>query len=793
MLTAVKGKDRSIKEVIRKDDRLYLYSEAGNYRLEMRTPGCVRVTYTCRDTFSNTIKPGVLSGAVSDCWEYSEENGCVFFWTGELKICIDCRTAVFRYMDNQGNLLLQEHAKCGKELEEFTVYEPVGETIKVEQVTTADGVKNVVREADRVANGTLYHTRLNLEWQEQEALYGLGQHEEGVLNLRGKTVYLHQANRKIAIPMLVSSLGYGLLMDTYSPMIFNDTEYGSYLYTEADEEMDFYFIYGGNMDGVIREYRLLTGKATMLPKWAFGYIQSQERYETEQEILEVTEGYRKREIGLDGVVLDWCSWEGSQWGQKTLDKQRFPHPEEMIRKLHRMHTHFMISIWPNMDEQTKDYQEFANHGWLLPGTNVYNALEQGAGELYWNQVQKGLFCHGVDAWWCDNSEPFTPEWNHMERMEPSKLYEVYCRSVSNHMPLSMGNAYGLYHAKNLYEGQRGAECDKTKRVVNLTRSGYTGQQRYGTILWSGDIAANWETLEKQIAAGLSFCASGLPYWTVDIGAFFVKDGAPWYWKGDYDKTTADKRYQELFVRWYQWAGFLPVFRGHGTDCRRELWKVCDEGSVFYEALLEANRLRYRLLPYIYSMAGKVWLEDASMIKPLAFAFPKDAIARNLKDQYLFGDSMLVCPIIHSMYEYSDVGEPEQKQLLRKVYLPDGTGWYNYWTNTYYKGGQWVEAEVAIEHIPVFVREGAIIPHTQPASSTEELSDELEIRVYAGRDGRYVLYSDAGDGYEYEKGDYLTCEFRWNEMNHQLTVEDTINRMGKVISVKVTEQDGSYVD
>ena len=350
-----------------------------------------------------------------------------------------------------------------------------------EHIKTPDGTKEVVREAAKLQDGTLYHTRLFLEWQEQEALYGLGQNEEGITNLRGQIVYVHQANRKIAVPMLVSSLGYGILMDTYSPMIFQDTAFGSYLYTEADEEMDYYFMNGGSMEEVIREYRQLTGKASLLPKWAYGYIQSQERYETADEILRVAQEYRRREIGLDGIVLDWCSWEDNLWGQKTFDRARFENPTQMIEKLHELNVHFMISIWPNMDEKSDNYKEFREQGLLLPGSRIYNALTEQGRKLYWRQLEEGLFCHGVDAWWCDNSEPFTPEWNHVNQVEPSRMYEEYCNTAAMHLPASLGNAYALYHAQAVYEGQRAT--GEEKRVVNLTRSGYTGQQRYGTILW----------------------------------------------------------------------------------------------------------------------------------------------------------------------------------------------------------------------------------------------------------------------------------------------------------------------
>lgn len=788
MLAAAKGKSREINNILREDDKLYLYSDAGCYRLEARTARTVRITYTQREHFSEKEKPGVIQTGLWREWEHTLLDDFIVFCTGELSIRIDRRTASFQYFDADGRLLLKEREWESRTLEEFAVYEPTGDGMRVEKVNTPDGTKEVVREAEREKAGTLYHTRLYLEWQENEALYGLGQHEEGVLNLRGQTVYVHQANRKIAQPVLVSNLGYGLLIDTYSPLIFQDTAYGSYIYTEADAELDYYFMYGGNMDGVVGEYRELTGKAAMLPKWAYGYLQSQERYETEAEILSVAEEYRNREIGLDGIVLDWCSWEGDLWGQKTLDASRFPQPAAMIQALHEKNVHFMISIWPNMSEKSENYREFQEKNLLLPGCSIYNALSPEGRKLYWEQVERGLFTYGVDAWWCDSSEPFTPEWNHIEAVEPGRMYEEYCRTASFHLPAELGNAYSLYHAQALYEGQRGTKDGEKKRVVNLTRSGYTGQQRYGTILWSGDIAASWETLRRQIAAGLGFCAGGMPYWTVDIGSFFVKEGGLWFWKGNYPDGAEDMGYRELFVRWYQWACFLPVFRGHGTDCRRELWNFGEKGEMFYEALLAANRLRYELMPYLYSLAGMVWLKNGTIMRLLAFDFPDDDVALEVKDQYLFGNSIMVCPVTHPMYYEKGSRALKDAPKYRKVYLPEGTGWYDYRNHDYYEGGQWILYEAPIQTIPLFVREGSIIPRTFPAQSTAELSDALLIDVYTGRDGEFVLYEDAGDGYGYEKGEYQTLFMQWKEKEQRLSIEDEELVKGRKIEVNLIRKE-----
>lgn len=780
MLYAELPKNRKINKVEKQGEALMLYSDMGMHRLCPMSDEIIRITYTQKDQFSEREKPGVIAKPEEVSWSFREGEEQIELQTPCLTLRVDKNNAFYQYYDKEGKLLLKERERDSKVLEEFQSYKlDDEETIHTTQVETPDGVKEIVTDAAKVKEDKLYHTRMHFEWQDKEALYGLGQQEEGILNLRGQTVYVHQANRKIAVPLLVSSMGYGILVDTYSPMIFNDTVTGSYLYTEADDELDYYFMVGSDMNDVIREYRQLTGKAAMLPKWSFGYMQSQERYETAEEIQEIAREYRRREIGLDCLVLDWCSWEDGMWGQKTFDATRFPNPKEMIDKLHDQDIHFMLSIWPVMNKSTENYREMKEAGALLPASEIYNALDEKARKLYWEQVKRGLYYHGIDAWWCDSSEPITVEWTHRERMEPATMYAEYCQELQNHLPTWAMNAFPFYHAQTIYEGQRG-ESDE-KRVCNLTRSAYTGQQRFGTILWSGDTAASWQTLRDQIASGLNFTASGLPYWTVDIGAFFVKKSTFWYWDGDYEDTVKDAGYLELFTRWYQWGGFLPIFRGHGTDCRRELWEYCGENKMFYDALLAANRLRYRLMPYIYSQAGRVWLKDESMMKMLAFDFADDEMVLDIKDQYMFGDSIMVCPVTEPMYFEAGNVRLEGSSYTRKVYLPKVCGWYDYWTEEYYHGGQWIETEAPIDRIPLFIKEGSILPTTEPATHVSS-KDEIVWMVYAGKDSSYLLYEDAGDGYGYENGEYVCSRYTWSEEGQRLTSED-----GTVVSAVVVKQ------
>lgn len=778
MLEAYAGKKREIIRVFRKEGALFLEAEAGIIRLIPQIEEIVRVSYTEKEKFSdvqgchivNLAAEMTESGRTSCSWDYTEGEREIVLWTNRLKVIINRKTGSLRFERKNGTLLLQEAEKESKITEEFDVYRTVvNEHTKIEEVRTPDGIKRRIRESQREFAGKRCHTKLQLAFQEDEFLFGLGQAEEGIWNLRHTTQYLHQANLKIALPALVSSLGWGILLSTQSPAIFQDTQYGSYLYTEADEYLDYYFIAGETLGETVKGIRKLTGKAVLLPKWAYGYIQSQERYETAEELVKTAEEFRRREIGLDVLVLDWMSWEGNLWGQKTFDKIRFPNPKEMIEELHEKNVHFMISIWPNMNESCENYREFQERDLLLPASDIYNAFSEEGRKLYWEQVQKGLFCHGVDAWWCDSSEPFTPEWSRLYKPDPSEMYRDFVDVAGKSMPIEKGNAYGLYHAQALYEGQRGVT--EEKRVVNLTRNGYLGSQKYGTILWSGDTYASWETLRRQIVAGLQFCISGLPYWTLDIGAFFVKSGMPWFWKGEYEGGNTDPAYRELYVRWLQYGAFLPIFRSHGTDCRREPWNFGDEGEPFYEAILSAIRLRYQLLPYIYSVAGAVWLEDETMMRPLIMDFPEDSHVVEISDEYLFGPSLLICPVMTPMYYQTGGVELERMQYTRNVYLPEGTDWYDLYTKERYEGGQEIAAKADIEHIPVYVRAGAILPVMKPEVCTDDAQGkEISLQIYAGCDGDFTLYEDAGDGYAYEKGEYCLTFVHYCQESGRVTWE-----------------------
>ena len=784
MLQAELRKKRTITKVYRQENILYLESEAGFTRIIPQDTGILRISYAKNNTFSETQGEEAADPDPSCQWTWQEDDSKIRLSTGSIQAEIDRYTGSIRFLRSDGSLLLAERNYESKNVEEFDVFQTLlNENTEIEKIQTPDGIKQRIRQADRTWTGKRCHTRLYLTFEENERLYGLGQAEEGVWNLRHTTQYLHPANLKIPLPVLLSDKNWGILLSTQSPAVFNDTQYGSYLHTEADSYLDYYFIAAETPGEITAAIRKLTGRAALLPKWAFGYMQSKERYEDAQDLLAAAEEFRRRKIGLDTLILDWMSWPDGLWGQKSFDASRFPDPDDMIHKLHNMGIHFMISIWPTMDEKCDNYREFQEKGLLLATGGIYNAFSPEGRRLYWEQVKKGLFAHGVDAWWCDSSEPLTPEWSRDMKPEAGEMYREYVAAAADCMPPDKSAAYGLYHARALYEGQR--SCTEARRVVNLTRSGWMGSQKYGTILWSGDISASWETLRKQIVAGLQFCICGLPYWTLDIGAFFVKRGIPWFWDGGYDAGAEDAGYRELYVRWFQYGAFLPVFRSHGTDCPREPWQFGSCGDPFYEALCAAIRLRYRLLPYIYSTAGAVWKEDAMMMQPLFFEFPADTKAADVSDEFMLGPSLLVCPVTKPMRD-PQTGAPGN---TRTVYLPAGSGWYDLKNGHRYEGGQYIQVSVQIDSIPVYVKEGSILPVTQPGENSGDMEgQDILLMVYAGKDASYTLYEDAGDGYGYEKGEYCLTNIRYDDAAgtvHWDTEGDTRFRKGSLSAEIIT--------
>lgn len=583
--------------------------------------------------------------------------------------------------------------------------------IKIQK--TVDGqrtyIENMVRQLDRTA----FRARLALHLAPDEHIYGLGQDEDGVFNKRGQIEYLYHHNMKIPMPMFVSSRGYGVLFNCGCLMVFDDTGSHTAITLECVEQLDF-FVIAGSMDEIVAGYRLLTGTAAPLPDWMLGYIQSKERYETQAELLESALKHRELGIPLDVIVQDWKTWQGELWGEKRLDKERYPDIASAMRQLHEQNIHALVSVWPNMNMGGTDHDEFARQDMLLGDYSTYNAFDENARRVYWRQAERELYAGGFDGWWCDNSEPFTsPDWGGEEKLAEAERYLLVGGEHEKYLDPAVANLYALLHAQGIYENQ------PEKPVLNLTRAGYAGIQKYGAVLWAGDTSATWEELRREIAKGMSISLCGIPYWTVDAGAFFAGStacwrrwkGDPtaepvWFWQGDYDNGVQDRGYQELYTRWLQFACFLPVFRSHGTDTPREAWQF---EQPFYGAITQTIRLRYRLMPYIRNMARRVTEEHFTIMRSLLFDFPEDENAKTIDDAFMFGDDILVYPITKPFYYTAGSKPLPDTPNTWECYLPQGADWYDFWSRTRYLGGQTVQVPVCLEHIPLFVRAGACLP------------------------------------------------------------------------------------
>lgn len=534
--------------------------------------------------------------------------------------------------------------------------------------------------------------------------------------------------------------------------------------SSAGKSIDYYFVYGHSADQVISGYRTLTGKAPIVPRWAMGFWQSRERYKSQDELLQTVAEFRKRRIPLDNIVQDWFYWKENDWGSQDFDLSRFPNPDSMIEVLHKKYkTQLMISVWPKFYENIPAYNEFNRQGWLYtrniadrqkdwvgPGyvSTFYDVFSDKARKAFWNLLNKKLYSKKVDAWWMDASEPdiqsnVSPE-KRRQQMQPLAL-----GTAAEYM-----NAYPLMNAKGIYEGQRGA--DSTKRVFLLTRSAFAGSQRYAASIWSGDIGARWEDMRTQISAGLNYSISGLPYWTMDIGGFATEVR--------YNKVPMaaadEEEWRELQTRWYQWGAFLPLFRSHGQFPVREVFNIAPEDHPACKSMLYYNQLRYRLLPYTYSLAGQAFHHDYTLLRGLVMDFASDTKTWNIGDQFLFGPSLLVAPV----YTY--------KARTRSLYLPAGLGWYDLYSGQYLAGGQMINATADYERVPVYVKAGSIIP-TGPALqyTSEKTADPLTLYVYTGKDASFTLYEDEGTNYNYEKGKFTEIPFSWDEKNKRLSIGD----------------------
>ncbi len=646
---------------------------------------------------------------------------------------------------------------------------------------TANGEVSYTETEKKLPARDMHSVRLRFSIGDKERLFGMGQYEDGIMDYRGCTEYLYESNMRIAIPFLVTTGHYGVLIDSESCQIFRSEGNTVEFFIDSTEGLSYYVFLGKDISEIIKLYYRLTGKPSMLPRWAFGYIQSKERYVSGEELKKVTEKFREKNIPIDCIVQDWLSWEAGLWGEKKFDKKRYPDLKKLIESLHEDNIHFMVSIWPNMSPDSDNYKEFADKDMLLPNSNVYDAYNEEARDIYFKQCREEIMDSGTDALWCDNSEPFSDaDWGGETKKAEQDRYAVVTDASRKSMKWDKINSYGLYHAQGIYENWR--KYYPQKRVVNLTRSGYTGIQKYGTILWSGDITATYDTLRKQIVEGMKMSMTGMPYWTFDIGGFFVVNDKYenrgcgdmshkplWFWKGGYNDGVRDKGYRELYVRWLELGTFLPVFRSHGTDTPREPWQFGDEGDIFYDAIVKHIKLRYSLMPYIYSLGAAAYIKGELIMRSPAVDFYEDEKALDIDDEFLLGPSLLVAPVYEPMYYMADSVEIKDSVKSRKVYLPEGCGWYDLYTGLYYEGGSLIDADAPLNKIPVFVREGSIIPFSDGISYADEADGRINrVCVYCGRDASFEVYCDKGDGYDFEEGRYALIDFEYSEEKKALS-------------------------
>jgi alpha-D-xyloside xylohydrolase len=735
----------------------------GKLRLRAIDDSIIHVVFTRAGSFGSRPSSHVVPQDAAARFDVTDGSDLITLRTSKLQLQINRSTGAFTWFDAEGNLLVREPESGGKHLEQVPVERRIFDaSVKIHAESTVDGLKQRVAGAKVVVDRQAYSTKLELVFSPDEAIYGLGQHEEGILNYRGHCQYLYQQNMKVAMPVIVSTRGYSIFWDTTSLAVFHDDVHGSYFWTEVDDEMDFYFIIGPEFDQIVASMRKLTGKPTMFPRWAYGYLQSKERYRTQDELLEVVREYRTRQIPIDCIVQDWLTWTGKFWGDKNPDPQRYSDVSGLVRDLHAMNCKLMVSIWPIMRGECPNQVEMRAKGFLLGNDATYDAFNPEARALYWKQASDGWFRHGIDAWWCDCTEPFEADWKGAIKPEPWKRVQINTGEAKTFLDPEHITDYSIHHSRGIYEHQRATTTEK--RVVNLTRSGAPGQHRFGAITWSGDVTATWSTLKKQIADGLNFCVTGNPRWTFDIGAFFVGQKEQWFWRGDYPKGVDDPGYRELYVRWLQIGTFLPMMRSHGTDTPREVWRFGQPGDVHYDTLVRFIQLRYRLLPYIYSIAAAETLSDYTMMRMLAFDFRGDPRAYDIDNQFMFGPALMVCPVT------------EPATQTRQVYLPSGTLWYDFWTGECHGGGQTIIAPSPLRHIPLFVRAGSIIP-TGPKvqHAAEALDQPIDVRVYGGANGQFLFYEDEYDNYNYERGAYSTTLLAWDDARQKLDVGEPAGR------------------
>ena len=698
---------------------------------------------------------------------YAQDGSKVRMTTSNMTVTLDITTGKVVYADGKGKTLLQEK----------------------EMGTNFISRKDVTQDAYTVSQSFVL--------QPEEVIYGLGQRQSGAMNHRNQQIHLSNGNTNICIPYFTSEKGYGVYWDNPGISDFSDTPYETSFSSQVGHCSDYYFLYrDGTQDGVIACVRDLTGKATMFPLWTMGYWQCRERYKSPDELCDVLDRYRKLEIPLDGIVQDWQYWGcDSNWNamkfmnpryiNKMADpvamrylpngedpkakypKPRIKSPEEMVEYVHKNHAHLMISVWASFGPWTGQFKELDKMGALLKfetwppksGAHPYDPFNKDARDLYWRYLSH-LHNMGIDAWWTDSTEPdhLNPKESDFDLMTADGSFR------SNH------NAFPLVHNRGIYEHQRSVSDEK--RVFQMTRSGYLGQQHYGALSWSGDVVSSWDVLRQQIPAGLNFTLCGIPFWNTDLGGFFG-------W--EYNNDCTNVAYQELHARWFQWGCFMPLMRNHcSSPMMNEIWLFGKEGDWAYDVQKRFIELRYRLLPYIYSLNGAVVQENGMMMRPLVMDFAHDRKAILLDNEYLFGKNILVRPVTDPLYTKKVEGNkgvaivPDiaKASAPMKVYLPKGTKWIDFWTNEPVEGGQEISRECPVDILPLYIKAGSILPlGPEVQYSDEKKWDNLDLCIYPGADGEFTLYEDEGDNYNYEKGMFSTIRFSWDDASRTLTIED----------------------
>jgi alpha-D-xyloside xylohydrolase len=708
--------------------------DKGKMKVKICKDDIIEVRYTTLpDIPSKTSLVVNNKWATTPKFEVAERPDEIIISTGRIKINVNRSTNSIRYTDLNDVTVLAEDDTDGKKMA-----------------------------ADTVAGIITRDCETEFKSPASEALFGLGCHPEDSLamNYKGRNQDLAIKYMTGAIPVLLSTMGYGLMWDNYSASSFYGAEAGNTKYkyvSESGDMIDYYFFYGPEFDHIIALYRAATGQAPMFPKWSFGLFQSQDRYKSQAEVLSVKDSYRKNNIPVDCIVQDWFYWEPDVIGSHIMWPERYPNPKAMVDELHGANVHAMISIWPVFAKGTRNYDAMSKAGnlttilWDNAMThtldNYYDAHSPKAREMYWQQARDSLIApDGWDAWWVDQCEPDNGNLLDLRRQ---------CNFAIGR-GIDYFNTYSLMHSTGLYKNWRADIAGK--RAFFLVRQAFAGQQRNATTLWSSDIMCTFDAYKIQVPQGINACASGIPYWTSDIGGYHF------HWTPPEWSTPANR---ELFTRWFQFGTFCPVFRIHGKGERALFSENWDAGTK--AILLKFDDLRYRLMPYIYSLSWKVTSESYTMMRALAFDFRTDASINDIRDQYMFGPAFLVNPVTELT---SSVETDIAARKTRKVYLPKGANWFDFWSGYIIMGGQTINAAAPIETLPLYVKAGSIVPMGPFLQyATEKPADPIELRVYPGADGEFTLYEDENDNYNYEKGSFAMIPIRWDEKKNTLTIDD----------------------